>query len=102
MHPVKYQKSQSGITKNVSSHHSPSHVWTLDSWRLCSLAFSLKYSILVAVRSHSGTVGDKLSTAAAAGGDSEVGAKERLSGRDGRVGTGKGVRTGTSVVREES
>ena len=31
-----------------------------------------------------------------------MGAKERLSPREGRVGTGKGVRTGTRVVREES
>ena len=66
------------------------------------MAFSLKYSILVAVRSHSGTVGERLSTAAAAGGEREVGAKDRLSGRVGRVGTGNGVRTGTRVVREES
>lgn len=93
------------ISKQVQEELLPpqfrSHVCTEDNCRLCSLAFSLRYSILVAVRSHSGTVGDRVSAGAAAGGDKEVGAKERLSGSEGREGTGKGVRTGTRVVREE-
>ena len=84
------------------------HVWMEESWRLCSLALSRRYSILVVVLSSSG--GSILS-----GVGGVVGAKDRLLSRiaaavtaaaaaltavvvTGGVGTGKGVRTGTRVV----
>lgn len=82
--------------------YSRVHVWTEEKCRLCSLALSRRYSILVAVRSHSGVDGSEgVETGGrGTGGGGESVVKPRLSApdRDGRAGSGKGVRTGTRVV----